>query len=401
MATATDFKIMIFSWNAAGLRLCETMNQSTANDARKGFKAFITAKKPCIAPNFFNDIRAAISSSNPSLVVMSTQDEDSKDSYFHSDLLPTQMTDLNYRLLKRHVLSGVGETSSGAPYKTLKTEKVGMPSGSALRMSIYAENDVYIAITEEEKKKNLAKYFSNEGQNDHTCMSQSSGTLSGAIAAYVWHPTYGRLVFIAVDFPSGTPASKITDLDSYRSFRAKTLATNDLCMSSILEKYVNNIATTAKPNHVFLFGNFNYEIRETDKLPHEMLDVLDKKILTSTKILELQKADEFAAYKAKYPLEGFLEGLGDIGPNFLPTWKLLRHRKESCRGSGNDKPIDSTCFYDPAGLEAGIGWHDRILYKDTTTREVKKLTCLSYNRMDVQNMNYSTHAGVHGLYKIS
>ena len=41
-----QLSIMIFTWNADGLRLCETNNQDVADANRKGFKAFITAKKP-------------------------------------------------------------------------------------------------------------------------------------------------------------------------------------------------------------------------------------------------------------------------------------------------------------------------------------------------------------------
>ena len=66
------FSIMIFSWNTSGLRLCETTNQDKANSARQGFKAFVTMKKPCVAPDFFEDIRTIISQEKNNLVVMST-----------------------------------------------------------------------------------------------------------------------------------------------------------------------------------------------------------------------------------------------------------------------------------------------------------------------------------------
>ena len=106
---SSPFTIMCFTWNASGLRICETLSQDKADSSRKGFK--LTKRADCVAPDFFLGIRDLIIQKQPTLVVMTTEDENNKDTYFHSELLPHEMSEHGYTLLKRDVLDNIGEAA--------------------------------------------------------------------------------------------------------------------------------------------------------------------------------------------------------------------------------------------------------------------------------------------------
>ena len=382
---------MCFSWNASGLRLCETMSQSKADDARKGFRAFVTRKQPCISPDFFEGIRDIIRNRRPSLVVMVTEDEDKSDTYFHSDLLPSAMPEIGYGLLKRDKLEGVGEVASKAIQVKVPT---GRPSGSALRMSIYARNEVLPSLRAEEKL--IKKFFGNNGQVGSTC--RQGDRVSGAIAAYVWHETYGKFVFIATNLPAGADALKVGKGLDYLSYRAASKSANSLCLITLLNKFVDGLAQETKPDHVFLLGDMNYDIVVPNKKNVEVISELAANI-SASKLKELQISDELRVAMNELPLSGFKEGVSNEGPLFMPTWRLARGRPASCSPGADTTKVDITCFGSPDQALGGIGWHDRILYKENMTSHYVA-HCIDYNRMDIKNMSASTHAGVTAFFEL-
>lgn len=388
---AAPFTIMCFSWNASGLRLCETMSQTKADDARKGFRAFVTRKQPCLAPDFFEEIRSTINLRQPSLVVMTTQDESNSDTYFHSDLLPGSMAEIGYSLLKRDKLSGVGEAASGVVPQRVPT---GKPSGSALRISIYAKNDVIGSLRAEERL--LSRFFGNDGQVESTCTQ--GDRVSGGIAAYVWHESYGKFAFIATHLPSGVSSLKVgKDLD-YASYRVASRSANSLCLLKLYNQFVASLPPESRPDHVFLLGDLNYDVVVPGKKNIEVISELAANI-SPAKLKDLQKYDELKKAMEEVPLTGFKEGVSAEGPLFMPTWRLARGRADSCVPENNTTRIESSCFGDPNEALGGLGWHDRILYKEMMT-STSMAHCTDYNRIDVKNMHASTHAGVIGFFEM-
>jgi len=384
------FSIMCFSWNAAGLRLCETMSQPKADAARKGFRALVTFKKPCIAPDFFEEIRGIIRSKQPGLVVITTQDEDSIDTYFHSDLLTKSMPEIGYSLLKRDKLDDIGEIASGAEQVKVKT---GKPSGSALRISIYASNEFFPEFKLQEKA--ISKFFSDNGQIQSTCHQDDRA--SGAIASYVWHPVYGKFVFIATHLPSGVNNLKLGKTLDYTSYRVASKAANILCLIRIMNKVVDALPSESKPDHVFLLGDLNYDIVVPNKTNMQVVTDLGAN-LTAAKLKELQKNDELQKALDEPPLDGFKEGISNEGPLFMPTWRLARGRSDNCAPEINGK-FTTACFGEPGKYLGGIGWHDRILYKETLVSHYIA-QCTEYNRLDVKNMHESTNAGVMAFFRM-
>lgn len=385
------FTIMCFSWNASGLRLCETMSQSKADEARIGFKAFLTRKQPCIAPDFFEEIRASINLRKPSIVVMTTQDESNNGTYFHSNLLPLSMPEIGYSFLKRDKLSGIGESASDVPYQIVPS---GRPSGSALRISIYVKNNIVNEFHSSESF--LSNFFGNNGQTDAIC--DQGDRVSGAIASYVNHYIYGKFAFVALHLPAGMSSLKVgKDLD-YLSYRAASKATNSLCLLKLYNQLISSLSPESRPDHIFLLGDFNYDIVIPGKKNIEIISELTANI-SAPKLKDLQRYDELKRAMEDVPLLGFKEGVSAEGPLFLPTWRLARGRTDTCSPPPNVTTISPTCFGDPNEELGGIGWHDRILYKELMT-STYLAHCTDYNRIDVKNMHASLHAGVIGFFEM-
>ena len=389
--TDSPLTIMCFSWNAAGLRLCETMSQNKADNSRKGFRAFVTKKQPCLAPDFFEEIRSTINLRQPSLVVMTTQDEANSDTYFHSDLLPGSMPEIGYSLLKRDKLEGVGEVSSGAPSIRIPT---GNPKSNAIRISIYARYDVIGSFRSEEKI--LSRFFGNDGQVNSTC--EQLDRVSGAIATYVWHETYGKFAFIATHLPSGMTSLKVGNGLDYASYRVATRASNSLCLLKLYNQLVSSLPAESRPDHIFLLGDLNFDIVIPGKKNIEVISELASNV-TASKLRDLQRYDELKKSIDDVPLMGFKEGVAGEGPLFMPTWRLARGRPDSCAPSRDITRIDTSCFSEPNEALGGLGWHDRVLYKEMMTSNYIA-HCTDYNRIDVRNMHASTHAGVTAFFEM-
>lgn len=387
---ADEYSIMCFSWNAAGLKICESMSQDKADKKRKGFKAFIMRKKDCVAPDFFEEIRNMILQKSPKLVVITTQNEDSVNTYFHSDFLPNIMSEINYTLVKRDKMYGIGDKQTKVP--------TGTTSGSALRVSIYSSNDDIENIITQEKE--LSKHFSNQGQIEAECTRGKRKT--GAIASYIWHRIYGKLCFITLDFTLSDDYINLTNLKSYQLYRAAIRSSNNLCLIAILNKFVDSLEPGIVPDNVFLLGNFNYDINPGNEDPVSILNKLAKNFTVSN-LSDYVKKDELTISKDSLPLSNFKEGVDDKGPLFMPTWKLLRNRREVCSpvqhssSSSSPSSFPEACFDDPT---SGFGWHDRILYSKQPIHSNYVPVCTYYNRFDFLNINQSTNAGVIGIFEL-
>lgn len=387
---SSEFTIMCFSWNASGLRICEMMSQKEADKLRSGLKGRMLMKKPCIAPDFFSNISELLRLKSPSLVAICTEDEDKKDTYFHSDFLPFNMAELGYTKLKREKLDGSGQIASGGKFKNVPT---GDPSGGSLRLSIYAKDTVAEVLILQEAE--IKQFFANQGQLKGNC--KQGDKVSGAIVSYVWHPVFGKFAFIGVNIADGVTGLKISENLSSKSAREAKLSANKLCLISIIHKFVEDDKnkSEAKPNHVFLMGDLNYDLVLEDKKGFDLLKDISADISVS-KIKGLHQYDELKQALSSPPLEGFKEGVSGDGPLFMPNWRLKRNRPLSCVPSETTTAISPNC-YDNDNI--GIGWHDRILYKEYI-ESPHIIHCLAYNILAVGNINASDHAAVIGLYEV-
>ena len=372
-AATTPFNIMCFTWNADGLRLCETMSQNRADQTRqRGFGVF---KSACTAPDFFEDIRDAIKAKRPALTIMVTENEANGGSYFHSNLLPDAMPEIGYVLLDKETFNNIGETND-----------------RSIRISVYTRLELVPQFRSQQRL--LARFF---GESEKATCKQSS-RISGAIAIYIQHEVYGRFAFIAAHLPLGSTMSDISSTIDRDTYRAVIRATNQLCLIHIMDKLVNSLAAPDRPDHIFLLGDLNYDITVPGR---RVADVISEVATNFTvqALRNLRQYDELRRALEEPPLFGFKEGVAAEGPLFPPTSRLLRGRGPNCNIERGANRIDVSCFGDVNEITAHVGWHDRILYRDTLTSPYL-IHCTEYNRIDVKNLHESTHAAVIGLYEL-
>lgn len=376
-----NFRIMSFFWNADGLRVCETAIQTEANRARKGY---FGKKYPCVAPDFFEGIRSLIRANAPVLVAMGTAEEASSGTYFHSDFLPSRMSDIGYRLLKRDKLDSVGEIPSG---HSLDRKDV---TNSAVRLSIYAQIDILPEFASQERA--LKRLIGDDGQETSTCQARSlNKAKGGAIASYVWHPVYGRFAFVCAHLPTGV----VTTGRDYTRFRAAVRDANSVCLYNLLQSLVYDLDDTeGHVDHVILFGDLGYEVGG-DSTALALANRLVQNVSTST-FRDLLKYDELTQDLKRSALLGFSEGVGGQGPMFMPTWKLKRGRSSSCSPNEKTSKISvpaTECFDAPQSKMERPSWRARILTMENGESPYT-LTTSYYNRFDEGNTKLSSSAGV-------
>jgi len=374
--------ILIVSWDSAGLRLCETTSQEVANRNREGVWAKISNKKPCVAPAFLKDLGSYAQKKNVTLFIVGTQDESKYGSYLHSNALPETMQFYGYRLLKSRDLNDVGiDDGYGVP--------TGKPFGVSLRTSIYVSENKYNEFYLQERS--LRKFFKNDGHVDYRCENSK-----GALASYVWHPDFGHHAFINVYLPSAQDQILVGKTPDYFLYREQMKSINKLCLINILNTFLHNIDTEARPNFVYLFGNFNSNI---DLSPYRSTADALKKITENLSIANLRQVidrEELSLLMKEPTLKGFVEGENGAGPTFAPTWRLARNRDSSCESATTTLcySIDTTETY-----TSSIGWRDRILSSSIGDNNLE-IKCLEYLRHDNGGLEKSTHSAVSSLLQL-
>ncbi len=381
MSSSSSLKIMVFSWNADGLRICETMNaQKAQNDRRGFFKRHY--KKPCITPDFFADIRDVLQQQSPDVVIMSTEQEADKDTYFHSHFLPQYMGEIipepniTYTLLLRDV----------QPYNVSldikNTIATGPPDGVSLRMSIYIK-DSMVGQFSVDRSPTFGSLIKNSEQKfQHLFLSKSIGVIMMVIN----HHIYGSLTFICTHISSLADAGDRPDHYVYNdvhSHRTESMMLNNIFLSRLLDDVTKSSTGT---NHIFLLGDFDFNIITSNSAIKNTIEHTNKETLQN-----LLQYDELTICKKFYPLRQYNEGVNNEGPMFIPDWKLSKNRPPSC-----NKSADIKCF--DINQSDNFGWHSRILYRDIGVHYITR--CTSYNRIDVGNMKFSAHAGVFGIYRL-
>lgn len=389
-STRQNMKILCFCWNASGLKICETTSVERASKQRTGFRNIFNTKKSCVTPNFFEEVRFYIRETNPDLVCISTEEEDSKDSYFHSDFLRNHMADLNYVLLNINKADNVGAITSRS-MNDVEQIATGKPSGSAVRISVYARNNISTTFKAEQK------FYEQQTKKQATlsAVCQHDSKISGAAAVYVTHPEFGKFVFMATSLTISREELSMIEHVSYLDFRSVVKASNLTCLASLAIRFINNVSRDYQPDHVFLLGDLNYDVVVPGKTTKQVIDDIVRDP-TVEHFAELFNYDELRQATKEFPLNGFKEGIKNAGPLFLPNWKLSRTRDNRCNPSFKDSRLTPDCF---DSTVPGIGWHDRILYKDNSGSPYA-IECTDYTRIDVGNMHKSTSAGVLGFYEL-
>lgn len=373
------FKVLCFSWNVGSLRMCESLSDLSSAERRKGFSNLILNKPPCIAPDFFREIMEKIYQQAPDLVIISTTNENAKGSYFHSDLIPNSLVPMGYKIIQ-HGVNKNNSTGTNIPQNREMTlletvDKV------ATHITVAATQRV---ASQMYNKPSFQRIFGSSMLFDFKCPAGEQNAL-----VYLFHHRLeGTFVFIVCDFDIGEPR------DSQKSTE---------CLDGLLKKLTEEVDERGSISHIFIMGDLNYDIDPTNV--NRIQSIFEPSAVSKMeKIRELVKYDKLrmTIRSQTNRLQDFKEGISDMGPLFYPTWKLIRGRNMDCSPPFSTASISRSCFDSDMISAQGIGWHDRILYKDNFLAQNPKVTqCVEYNRIDIMNMRYSTHAGVWGLYYIS
>lgn len=354
--TTPKLKVVAVTLDVDGLRFCETQSTLAAEEKRsKWYNKILSRDKSCESPALFNDIFAHMQQEDTDIFIVSTQDEDTRNTYLHSDFLPNQLRELGYVNYQRHVLKNVGQLSQDDSDN----------NGSALRISIFVKESAY------------SMWMSSKVELDNKFPSYKNLVLKGkyhggAIACHLKHINFGHIVIIAANLPN---ADNITSLSAqeYSTYREYTNTIVQQGLIDIARAFWTNPALPI--DHIFLLGDFASDLELPKSGTINPSDILKYDFLTSlTKNIQV--------------LSGMKEGVNDAGPTFYPTYRLHKHR--DCDG----KTIQC---YETKGVKR-YGYPDRIFYRDLNSGNT---SCKSYDRINNGAMLDSQHAGVIGTFTIS
>ena len=204
-------KILCFCWNTDKTPLCDRNYGGMDKQHRKRF----FSSDECYNPLFFDQIENEIVKYQPDVVAISNEGDLKSGTFFHYQYLPAHMKRLNYYLLDNSKANDIGINQD------------------SLRLSIYARNDLDLALTH--INKSLFSYNEN-----YSCGSTKNK--AKAIVKYV-ETAIGIIAFMAVQMPHEYTSVEI-----------------DKCLLNMQNKLLNK-----KIAYTFILGEFNYSaVSNTD-----------------------------------------------------------------------------------------------------------------------------------------
>lgn len=353
--SVNQLKIVIVTLDVDGLRFCETTSTVQADKKRnKWYNKVVGNDKSCVSPALFSDIFSHLIKESADIFVVSTQDEDSRNTYLHSDFLPHQLQEIGYLTYQRYVIKNVGQLNQdNADNK-----------GSALRASVFVKESQYTSWLN--NKKELDRQFPK-----HDSLLLNGKYHGGVLAFHLRHSDFGHITILATNLPNA---------DNIKSLSAQDYAVYQEYTNSVVQQGLIDIASSfwLKPivpiDHVFLLGDFASDLTLPESGVVDTTTVLQHDFINSLK-------------QKPRILNGMQEGVDNRGPTFYPTYRLRRDR--TCDGSNID-------CYDDTGFKR-YGYPDRILYQDINSGVT---TCSAYDRINNGAMLDSEHAGVIGTFSI-
>lgn len=372
----STYRIAIFTWNTQSLRLCETIDATTAQINRSGqtipyFGRNITSwQYSCEIPDFFTEFVAFLDKHKPDIVVIGFQEDRYPGSYFHSHLLPEEMPKIGFSLVKRTKMMGLGITSYNGFFN-------GDLFSRGVRVSIYVTTSLAPKI--ELAEKELRQAIPNDGQEEFLCSSPYIRG-KGATVSYLCLPDYGRIAFICCHLPFNSESLVKERFYNNKMLRQTELNSCNVHFNNIVDALVK--MRSVIPSHVFFFGDFNYRVADP-RPANEVAYDFDSEDSNTINALYI-KYDELKEQMRRGNIYSFQEGVDNSGPTFKPTYKLSEDRKWKTGKWQQRVP----------------SWCDRILY-EKFSEDGHSITCLDYDRFDHGTvMSKSDHCAVVGVYEL-
>jgi len=217
--------ILCFSWNTEQTPLCEAYLNNKTTNLISAARGTFNKTTPCYNPLFFDDIQKTIIDATPDIVVYFTEGDLEDGTWFHSDFLPTAMTNMKD--------SGIGHIN----YKLLIRDKYfGQPKNNintVMRMSVFVSDNDDKTLSLELSKGMLFN------DNKLTCSNETENVK--AMALYL-ETVVGIIAFIGLQYAEDTSND------------------NRVCLTQQLEdKFVDGKGL----NHVFIMGDFANNVGDT------------------------------------------------------------------------------------------------------------------------------------------
>mgnify|MGYP005988887819 CR=1 FL=1 len=341
------------SWNAGGLSVCETEDQDIANASRKSFTNYVRRAPPCVAPEFLEDLRFKVGEYEPTLVVIATQNESLKRSYFHDKSLLSAMKAMNFQRLVH--------------------EKASVKTGKRQFNPLAVEMSIFMFKGQSYKldKKSI----------HHPLCEFSSQKTMAAIICTLSHPLAGKQSFVALH-----TLARLTAQTDYRSsdrsgaiYSEQQMVTtiSQRCTDMMLMPILNRLGGS-----VTIAGDFHQAMDfDTDDYLAQKAEVARLR----GDLRQLQAEDPLTEFRRER-MPNFVEGVNDDGPDFFPTCGLRVGRDPECIESDLE-----ACY--PIARTGYLGWCNRILYRPSQVTNVLG-HFVAYERVDILRLHESDQAAV-------
>ena len=357
--------ILAFSFNTQSNRLVESLSPDVVEGHREnGYLSLISPtawRYSGSIPDFWTPLSEKIQQEHPMIIAIGFQEDVRPGSYFHSHLLPEQMTLLGYRLYDRTTLMGVGQTTATGLIQA-------DPFVRGLRLSVYVHSE-----------------FKSHRGTSWPALSYAPSLFrnKGAVAIYVTLPNNEVLAIVNTHFPFDSQSLTTTVIKRDLMIRQNAVLAQDRFFNEAYRELI--LDAPARPAHVLFMGDLNYRIDPfMDWSARETGAILLRTLETSPEQYAelIDRHDELRQQLRKGNLYPMLEGIENKGPVFAPTCKM-----EQTRTPGLFRIWD----YSLGKSDQRVPSHcDRILHLN--------LTCTEYSRFDHGVMAKSDHAGVIGVY---
>lgn len=391
-------RILCFSWNSQSIRLCESLDDETINFNRSrshidlpligqiGIPGSTTWQYDCTKMDFWPKFVDIISQTNPTIVVISFQEDVRPGSYAHSHFFPEEMPKIGYELYGRNTMMGVGRT-------TVTGLTQADPFVRGLRISVYVRNNIINTFNQTKLELQRRLGFT---EKNYICTSALTRGKGGS-AVYLQLPsstpeiydsTGDIMAFIDVHLPFNAGSLKEAKDKDDPIIRQDAINNQNTCFNRTFRNLVLDLHVV--PKYVILMGDLNYRVypflsRSALETTNAILSSANKESLYNV----YNDNDELKLQMDKGNIYKMKEGINNSGPGFYPTCKMTHDRNI------NNLTVDN---YKLGKEDQRVAsWCDRILTWTPNDSNID-LKCEYYNRIDLGMMNKSDHAGILGLY---